>query len=1147
MQKSDGGFLFSASDLVNFAACAHLTHLDLANLVSPLPKAEDTEEMVLIQGKGFEHESRYLGHLRSEVGEVVDLQDDALSDLQASQKTRAALEGGAPVVFQGTFLEPPWVGHADFLVRVDSPSLLGAFSYEVEDTKLARTSRGKFLVQLCLYSEMLASAQGVMSRHVHVVLGDGRKDTFLVADYLRYYRQLKQRFLDWTSNEDRDSSPERSDRCSMCRWRELCTAQWERDDHLNRVAGISRQQIAKLRSVGISTMNGLATLKSGSTVARIQPDTLGRLSQQARLQVQAQATGQPQLELVPAIPGKGFERMPAPADGDLFFDMEGDPLEEGGLEYLFGLYFFENGTPVFKPFWAHSRDEERTAFEAFVDYVTDHLARHPEAHIYHYAPYEPTALKRLMCLHGTRESQVDDLLRRKKLVDLYAVVREAIRVGEPSYSIKAIERFYRGARSGDVQNAGASIVFYEKWKVSQDPAVLQAIEDYNKDDVVSTFQLREWLLSLRPKAAALTAPAVTAPAKQPQREKSQAALEAERELESYRTKLLGDAPADRLEWTNEHHVRELLFQLLGFHRRAEKPQWWALFARQDASEEELLDDIEVIACLEHAHAPISAGKGWHCAYSYPEQEFKLKTGDNCCIVQTMQEAQDVVIDEENRLVTFTVGGDGVPPRRDWSLGSGRPIPTNVIQNAYKRFVDAYLAGDDRYGAGVDLVHRAIPRVAGTEQGEPLLRPGEDLVAGTARVSLALASSYLFVQGPPGAGKTYTGSHVIAELLRAGKKVAVASNSHKAINNLLQAVEKVTAARGQTFCGAKKSSGEDTLLRGSYIKDFTSTNDIAKKVSGFQLVAGTAWLFSSASLGQPFDYLFIDEAGQVSLANLLAMATCTKNIVLLGDQMQLSQPIQGVHAGESGQSTLDYLLQGEATVAPHAGVFLKDTWRMHPDVCRFISDAVYDGRLEAEPANANQRLLLGPGAHEALRPTGVRFLPVEHDACSQRSEVEADVIRAMYTSLLQQHYIDREGRERQMDLPNVLVVAPYNQQVNWLKRVLPESARVGTVDKFQGQEAEVVLVSMTTSSGEHLPRNLEFLYSKNRLNVAISRARCLAVVVASPKLLDVECGTPQQMALVNTLCWVRDYSREQHPNETPTAGGGEQDPKTCTTN
>lgn len=1123
MQKTKSGTRFSASDLVNFAGCPHRTHLDLADLVSLLPRAADTDEMVLVQEKGFEHEARYLEALRKQHAGVVDLGKENQPDDLAAADTVRALKDGAPVVFQGTFLDHPWVGHADFLVRVDSPSRLGAFSYEVVDTKLARSSKAKFLLQLCLYSEMLASVQGAVSRHMHVVLGDGRRETFLVADYLRYYRNLKGRFLDWTKTE-RESYPERSDKCAMCHWRELCAERWESDDHLNRVAGITRLQIPKLHAAGITTMASLADSGHGLAVPRIQPDAVKRLSQQARLQIQAQVTGQPQLEVLPAAAGKGFERLPPPKRGDLFFDMEGDPLEEGGLEYLFGLYFFDGGAAVFKPFWSHSRAEERIAFEQFIDFVVAHLSRHPGAHVYHYASYEPTALKRLMCLHGTREQQVDDLLRQHKLVDLYAVVREALRLGEPSYSIKSVERFYRAAREGDVKTAGASIVFYEKWKVTREAGLLQAIEDYNRDDVVSTYELREWLLKLRPEAVAFQ-PEVGPPTLEMPREKSEAALKAERKREEYRCKLLDALPQDRLEWTAEDRLRELLFHLLDFHRRCEKPVWWSLFARQEATPDELLEDVEVIAYLEQAKRPRPADEGWACTYRFPEQEFKLKSGDNCCIVETLEEATDVVIDEDNCLVTFYVKSEDVPPETGWSLGSGRPIPTLVIQNAYCRFVDEYLAGTGKYQAGIDLLRRALPKVNDTAPGEPLLRPGEDLLEGTKRVVLGLANSYLFVQGPPGAGKTYTGSHVIVELLRSGKKVAVASNSHKAINNLLAAVERVALEQEFTFRGAKKSSGDETRLKGKFIVDVPNTPALVKDLSRYDLVAGTAWFFSSAKVGQPFDYLFVDEAGQVSLANLLAMSTSARNVVLLGDQMQLGQPIQGVHPGESGQSTLEYLLKGEATIAPEAGVFLKDSWRMHPDVCRFISEAVYDSRLEAEPMNARQQLVLLPDANEHLRPTGVRFVPVDHDGCSQRSEAEAELVRVLYDDLLRQRYTDRSGVEHTMGLSNILVVAPYNQQVNLLARVLPEGARVGTVDKFQGQEAEVVIVSMTTSSGQYLPRNIAFLYSKNRLNVAVSRARCLAVVVASSKLLDIDCTTPADMGLVNTLCWVRDYSLE----------------------
>ncbi len=387
----------------------------------------------------------------------------------------------------------------------------------------------------------------------------------------------------------------------------------------------------------------------------------------------------------------------------------------------------------------------------------------------------------------------------------------------------------------------------------------------------------------------------------------------------------------------------------------------------------------------------------------------------------------------------------------------------------------------------------------------------------------LDGSHLFIQGPPGAGKTYTGAHLIVSLLQRGFRVGVSSNSHKAINHLLAAVERRAASEGIDFAGVKKSGsrGDDTCLRGAYIDDVFTNEAVLGEER--RLVAGTAWLFARPELDHTLDYLVVDEAGQVALANLVAMGTSARNIVLLGDQMQLGQPVQGVHPGCSGDSVLEYLLDGAATIPPHRGVFLGTTWRMHEDVCRFISDAVYDGRLEPEGANQRQRLVLRDESHPNLRPSGIRFVAVAHEGCSQRSEAEAAVVAELYASLLEQSWCDREGKQRRLGAEEILVVAPYNLQVNLLRRTLPEGARVGTVDKFQGQEAAVVIVSLATSSAESLPRNIEFLYDKNRLNVAISRARCLSLVVASPALTAIRCATVEQLELVNTLCWVREYA------------------------
>lgn len=1119
MHKRDDVLTFSASDLVGFLECPHRTTLDLVDLDTPLKRATPDEQVELIQDKGFAHEAGYLDSLRAGNDQVIELSSSG-SFAENLTATRNAMADGADIIFQAALANGAFMGYADFLRRVDIPSDIGGWSYEAVDTKLAHRPKPKFMIQLVHYSELLAATQGGQPQLMHLVFGNRTERSFRVGDYSHYYRRLRHRFDAFLVDRP-PTTPEKCDACGYCDWRERCAAEWETQDHLNRVANISKVQIKRLRKQGIDTLARLGNLPPDTSVSGLQPATLEKLRAQAALQKMKRETGENQLELLPrgTISRTGFDRLPPPDEGDLFFDMEGDPLYEGGLEYLFGVYFRENGAWVFRDFWAHDRHEEKMAFMGFVDFVSERLRGHPKAHIYHYAHYEPTAMKRLMSLHGIREAEIDQLLRQERFVDLYTVVRESIRISEPSYSIKNLETFYMEKREGDVTSAGASIVYYEKWRQTQDDDLLRKIRDYNEDDCRSTYLLHEWLLGLKPRETAWTD---RTPAQDAKPEKSEKIHEHEARLEVYEGRLLADVPEDPANCNGEQRLRALMAQLLDFHRRAAKPVWWALFARRDMDEEALAEDAECIAGLRLSSiAQSNSGKGASTAtYRYPEQEFKLREGDTCVRTDTTQTFGKLdAIDEGNRTVTIRIGkGKEIP--QAVSVSTGGPIDTTPIKEALFRLADGLLEGRGRFAAALDFLRKAAPRIKGNKPGEPIIDDSSEVLPQIIEAVANLDHSTLFIQGPPGAGKTYTGSHVIVELMARGYRVGISSNSHKAIHNLLEGVEKRARERGLEFQGiykASKTPGSE--FESHRILSMHSNADVFENLSEpqFQLFAGTAWLFSDPSFEERLDYLFIDEAGQVATANLVAMATSARNIVLLGDQMQLAQPIQGVHPGESGQSALDFLLEGRATIPPDQGIFLATTWRMHPDICRFISDAVYESRLHPEPKNAEQRLLLTPNAHPALRPTGLVFVPAIHDACSQRSEEEAGIVLALYQSLLAQRYCDREGKEYPMTVENILVVAPYNMQVNLLRRTLPEDARVGTVDKFQGQEAEAVIVSMTTSNGDTLPRYIEFLYSKNRLNVAISRARCLALLVASPALADIPCGTVEQMGLVNLMC------------------------------
>jgi uncharacterized protein len=1121
MHKSNGIILYSASDLSNFLDCEHLTTLDRLNLDNPLPVTEDDEEALLLQSRGIAHEKAYLEHLKASVSSFVEITDEEGMD-GAMARTRAAMVDGVDMIYQAALADGAFVGHADFLKRVPLPSALGDYGYEVIDTKLSRAAKARYIVQLCFYSGLVAAVQQREPAMMHLVFGDRREEGFRYADYSRYFLTLKRRFVARMAEGAGETYPERCEHCDFCRWRGLCEERWLRDDHLNQVAGVGRSQIRKLRECGIDTLEKLARTEETTRVPGMAAETLLKLHRQAALQLKKRITGENQHELLPveAERTRGFARLPKPDPGDIFFDLEGDPFEEDGLDYLFGIYYFQGKKPVFAPIWGHTRTEEKAAFELFMDFLAERLRTYPKAHIYHYAGYEQEALKRMMCLHGVREAEVDNLLRMGRLVDLYRIVREAVRLSEPRYSLKNVEHFYLEARTGEVKDAGASVVYYERWKETQDPELLARIADYNCDDVRSTYELRQWLLSLKPAGVPWYEPSgdnETKPAD------ITALTEVEQRLLDYRGLLLADVPEEADEWTDDDALRALTFQLLDFHRRADKPVWWALFARAEMSEEDLIEDVEAIGAMtqDPRRPPRSEKKSFFYTYRYPEQETKLKSGDASVRTDTLTNLSHLLIDEENRVVTFTCSAKhGILPER-LSIGSGGPIDSRKLKEALFRFADSLVQADGRYRALNGVLRQESPRIRGTPEGTPIIDASREALPQIIEAVANLDESFLFIQGPPGTGKTHTGSLIIVELLRRGYRVGVSSNSHKAINNLLGAVERAARKKRVSFRGLKKSTDEESRFNGALIHDVSSNKDII--AGGWQLVAGTAWLFADEGMDQALDFLFIDEAGQVALANLIAMGTSARNIVLIGDQMQLGQPIQGVHPGRSGESSLDFLLNGMATIPPDRGIFLDTTWRMHPDVCRFISDAVYDGRLVAHRVNGVQALVLGPDAHAALAPAGIRFLPVRHEGCSQRSEEEANLVADIYGSLLRQQHRDKDGRIGPITGDNILVVAPYNMQVNLLKRTLPEGARVGTVDKFQGQEAEVVIISMATSSGDDLPRHIEFLYSKNRLNVALSRARCLALLVASPDLLAIRCTTVEQMALVNTLCWVRDYA------------------------
>jgi uncharacterized protein len=356
---------------------------------------------------------------------------------------------------------------------------------------------------------------------------------------------------------------------------------------------------------------------------------------------------------------------------------------------------------------------------------------------------------------------------------------------------------------------------------------------------------------------------------------------------------------------------------------------------------------------------------------------------------------------------------------------------------------------------------------------------------------------------------------------------VAATSHKAIHNLLDEVERAARAESVRFRGIKKASAgnDESVYSGASIASETEVAGVVAARRNALLFAGTAWLFADEDLdtgGEPFvDTLVIDEAGQVALADALAMGTAARNLILLGDPLQLAQVSQGIHPPGAGVSVLEHLLGEDPTIPPDRGVFLDRTRRMHPDVCRFVSEVVYEGRLAWIDAVARQATDFG---------TGLRYVAVDHAGNVAASSEEAEGVAARIAAMRGAAWTDADGRTAPLREEDFMVVAPYNAQVRRLRQALDAAGLggvpAGTVDKFQGREAAVVFYSMATSSAEEVPRSLEFLFSRNRLNVAVSRARCLAYLVASPRLLESRARTVEQMRLVNALCRFVEIAQAQ---------------------
>jgi len=1144
MRSIDDRLVFSATDLSNYLACPHLTLLDRAVQVDGLarpPRYEDPR-LDALRERGQEHELAYRARLEAAGRTVVEIAPPP-RDLpyeeqwrRRAAETEAALRAGADVVYQAAFYDGTWLGLADFLIRVPAPSGLGDWSYEVVDTKLAREAKGGALLQVLLYSHLLEDVQGRLPEEVHLALGgpEPRDESFRVKDYAAYFRSVRDRLLKHVERDGPQPLARAVDptgHCDICDWRNRCVEERRAVDHLSFVAGISRRQVDGLRGTGVDRLEslGLLDLAGRPKTEGVSAHALVRIREQARVQLEGRREGRTLHELLePVVPEAGLAALPQPSPGDIFFDIEGDSFAfRYGLDYLFG---WTDSEGRYRSLRALDPDEERRIFEEFLDEVKRRREQWPDMHVYHYAPYEPTALKRLMGRHGTREADVDALLRGKVLVDLYRVVRQALRASVESYSIKHLEPLYGYERDTSLPDANRALRYFEAWLEASErdatgPRLLEVIESYNRDDCASTLRLRDWLEEQRDEVERRTGEAVPRPS--PSVSEPPDSVEAEdADIARLFELLTLGVPADEDARTPDQHGRWLLAQSLSFHRREDKSTWWQYYHWvEELSGDDYIEDESTMGGLEYVGPVGTVRRSTIHRYHFPRQDHDMGVGKSVRDPATRKAPGEIVaLDETAATIDIQRSNNSRKPHPA-ALVPFDHIDNDVLRKSLQRLAEVIgaegLESTRSRRAVADLLMRKAPR-CGQQAGAPLVEAGEEGLAAALRLIEHLDDSMLAIQGPPGSGKTYTGARMVTRLLAMGKRVGITATSHKVITNFLDAVCEAADEDGIDFRGVQVQPAGVGCDSDRIVVESPGVGRELLDDHGIQLFAGTAWFWAKEDASDSLDVLFIDEAGQFSLANALAVAQAARSLVLLGDPAQLRQPLKGFHPPGSELSALQHFLGEAETMPRERGIFLERTWRLHPDICAFTSELYYSDRLRSMAGLDTQEL----SGEDGLGGSGLRLVKVPHAFNQSESFEEVEAVVAVVERLMAggRTWCDRHGTVRPLTLGDILVVAPYNAHVEAIRMRLDDAARVGTVDKFQGQEAPVVIYSTASSSPEDAPRGMTFLYDPHRLNVATSRAKCLAIIVASPELFAPECRTPQQMRLANGFCRYLELAR-----------------------
>ena len=1119
--------LYSASDISNFENCkCHIINKIRISKGVKIKRKETTRTEDEYKKQGKEIELNYLSKLSSYTSI-----DEKLSNKEKLLLTKQAISNGDDFIYQPYLLNNHFHGYPDVLKKITNGN---SYSYEVIDIKRAKEPKKSHITQIHTYNFLLMQTEGYVPTNFHIVNGVNHNlNSFKIEDSFDNFLDLKNDFENYVSTLEKKTTSELEKiLLEVCLFNNRKIPQCETtppENDLINVVGLNKKQ-KKILFPLVKNIEGLSKFKI-KKIKGISEIVQSKLVKQAIIQNKKIKDKKNYWELLPFIENKGLYKLPKKNSNDLFFDIEGDPTVDGGHEYLFG--FINNDLNMFTSYWAEEYNQEIKAFEKTIKFLKDHYSKFPESHIYHYNHYETTTLKRLSIKYDIGSEILAELLRNNKFIDLYPIVRESMITSESGLSIKNLEVFYMNKRNTEVTSGSDSVDKFLEWKEFNEKNILTEIELYNKDDCISTKKLLEWLHSIKPEDIHYK--------EQKNKEKNEKQKEAENKT-TENTKKYNKIKKELLLVNNEDlDIKQLIADMTFIYKREANVEWWLFFERLNKDYQELLEDMKSIAGLKKIKSFYDE-KGYPILkLKHPEQDFKINIDDLVINLKVEGESKPKLYsaDFKNNIIElkysktkmdivtgekFKIDLNYLPGEVD--IGSDNNDNSGQLTDALSRFSLNFINKKKIYKNIISFLYKKKPKF---EKDFHFLNESTDNAL--FKNILNLSNSYLFIQGPPGTGKTHKIANVIISLINKGKKIAITSNSHKAIDNVLEAIDRIAQTRKFSFKGMRISSGNKGKYTSTNITLQTRYKDFFSE--GCSLLAATKYQMSKETYDQIFDYIFIDEAGQFSIADAIITSMSAKNTILVGDPNQLGQPSNIVHPGESGKSCISYILGDRVTIPSDQGVLLDTSYRMTPPINDFISSAFYDGKLKSHISTRERKLKFKKNSKNKFLPIekGIILIETEHENNSQTSEEEIAIIKDIYDYLLKQTIFDFTGtfssqiQEREITLNDILVVAPYNAQVNRISQALTEGNRTGTVDKFQGQQAPISILSMTSSDDENAPRGIDFLFDPKRLNVAISRAQCLSIVIMNKNLFRSDIKNMKQFNMINNFYKLRKYANK----------------------